>query len=154
MSHTHAILRKILFKTGDTLFSSTSQPFLSFTHDTTKGGHGTLISACNPRRYETMRVPGWHASCEENFRRAVDAANIHSAPRTAPPPFNLFMNVKVDGEGALTLRKPTSEKGQYIIFKALVDLVVVLSACPMDQRASEEWVPEPMDVEYEVMNEE
>ena len=31
-----------------------------------------------------------------------------------------------------------------------MDVVVVMSACPMDRRASEDWVPVPREVVYEV----
>lgn len=154
MSHTRAILRRLYPRTDDKLFSSKSQPILSFVQDTTPGHHGTLISACNPRRYEQLGIKGWHASCEGNYRSAVESVGLMGkAPMTAPPPFNLFMNLRIDDEGLFHLQKPTAEKNQLVGFKALEDVVIVLSACPMDQRASEEWLPKPEDVHYEIMDE-
>lgn len=144
---------------------------LSWREDTSLGDHDTLISACNPLRYERMGVEGWHASCAGNYQGAVEgflssktstsSADIRDDkeekesrddifPATPPPPLNLFMNVKVDGSGGIVFRAPTSKAGDYVVLEALMDVVVVMSACPMDQRASEDWVPDPKEVCYEV----
>ena len=152
MPHTHAILRKTVPKSGDTLYSSTSRPMMLFEEDTTKGDHDTLIAACNPARYEKMGVEEWHASCEENYLTAVSNVKLEGEfPKTAPTPFNLFMNTHVEVDGRIGYGKPTSEKGQYVCFKALTDVVVVVSACPMDVRATSDWLPVPRDVELEVL---
>ncbi|KAL9133422.1 MAG: hypothetical protein Q9175_005399 [Cornicularia normoerica] len=159
MSHNHAIHRKLRFKVGDTLYSSISQPILSWVGDTSKGDHDTLISACNPLRYERMGVEGWHASCAENYQKAVKGLSTPSIsqdvkdrfPITPPTPLNLFMNVKVNEEGGIVFCAPTSKDGDFVAFKALMDVVIVLSACPMDQRASEDWLPNPKEVCYAVM---
>ena len=159
MSHNHAIHRKVRFKVGDTLYSSISQPILAWVEDTSRGDHDTLISACNPLRYERMGVKGWHASCTENYQMAVENLSAPSIdqdrkerlPITPPTPLNLFMNVKVNEEGCIVFRAPTSKEGDYVAFKALMDVIIVLSACPMDQRASEDWLPNPKEVNYAVM---
>lgn len=104
-----------------------------------------------------MGVRGWHASCAENYQTAVEKFAGASSdgkggfPITAPTPLNLFMNVKVGGEGGIVFRAPTSKEGDHVAFEALMDVVVVLSACPMDQRASEDWLPSPKGVQYAVM---
>ena len=160
MSHNHAIHRKVHFKVGDTLYSSISRPILSWVEDTSIGDHDTLISACNPMRYEKMGVKGWHASCAENYQQAIKGLSAPSVtqdvkdklPITPPTPLNLFMNVKVNGEGGIVFRAPTSKKGDYVALKALMDVIIVLSACPMDQRASEDWLPDPKEVHYAVMD--
>lgn len=159
MSHNHAIHRVLNFKRGHTLYSSISRPILAWVDDTSKGDHDTLISACNALRYEKMGVEGWHASCAENYQTALTglAAGCITQevkdrfPVTPPTPLNLFMNVKVNGEGGLVFRAPTSKEGDSVVFKALMDVVVVLSACPMDQRASEDWLPSPKEVHYETV---
>lgn len=51
---------------------------------------------------------------------------------------------------ALFFGAPTSEAGDRVVFKALMDVIIVLSACPMDQRASEDWIPNPKEVHYVV----
>lgn len=160
MSHNHAIRRKLYFEAGHTLYSSISRPILSWVEDTSKGDHDTLISACNPLRYERMGVKGWHASCAENYQKAVKDLSPTSIfqevrdkfPVTPPTPLNLFMNVKVNDEGGIVFRAPTSIEGDSVAFKASMDVIIVLSACPMDQRASEDWLPSPKEAHYEVVD--
>lgn len=104
-------------------------------------------------------MKGWHASCAENYSKAVEGFSASSSgevggegfPVTAPTPLNLFMNVKVNEEGGIVFRAPTSREGDFVVFKALMDVVVVMSVCPMDQRASEDWLPNPKEVEYAVL---
>ena len=111
-----------------------------------------------------MGVKGWHASCAENYQKAVrgllSATTTTTSdiaqevkdrfPVTPPTPLNLFMNVKVGQEGGIVFGAPTSREGDSVAFKALMDVVVVLSACPMDQRASDDWLPDPKEAHYEI----
>ena len=130
---------------------------LLFDTDTTKGHHDALISACNPARYVKMGCDEEHASCEENYRIALenfggDVLGDNGAPKIAPTPFNLFMNVQVSEDERLIFRKPTSRQEESVVFKALTEVIIVLSACPMDQTASEEWLPQPRDVAWQVFD--
>ncbi|CAB1079964.1 hypothetical protein D1AOALGA4SA_7661 [Olavius algarvensis Delta 1 endosymbiont] len=52
--------------------------------------------------------------------------------RAVPQPFNLFMNTFVEPDGTLVIQDPLSKKGDKVVMNALMDLTVVLSACPMD----------------------
>ena len=79
------------------------------------------------------------------------ALSVKQWPSRAPAPLNLWMNVKVNSEGELKFEKPVSAYGDRVVFRAEKELVVVLSACPMDRRASESWVPVPREVEWEVL---
>ena len=106
-----------------------------------------------------MGVEGWHASCAENYSKAIEGLANPSVsqdrkdrlPITAPTPLNLFMNVKVNEEGSIVFRAPTSKEGDCVGFEALMDVIIVLSTCPMDQRASEDWLPDPKEVHYAVI---
>lgn len=68
-----------------------------------------------------------------------------------PDPLNLFMNVPINHYGGLDLKPPTSEKGQYVVLRAEVDLVIAISACPQDLNLVNEG--EPRDCEYEILGE-
>jgi uncharacterized protein len=49
-----------------------------------------------------------------------------------PQPFNLFMRVDVEPGGALAVLPASSQPGDSVSFRALMDIVVALSSCPMD----------------------
>lgn len=130
---------------------------LSWLEDTSPGHHDSLIAACNELRYRRLGFTDEHASCAGNYEGAVKGLEFvrwgEKVPATPPPPLNLFMNVKVEGgeEGKIVFRAPTSRKGDFVRFRPLMDVVVVMSACPMDRRASEDWMPVPREVVYEVL---
>ena len=70
-------------------------------------------------------------------------------PFSPPSPLNLFMNVPVGADGSLRFEPPASEKGQYVCLKAQMDLVVIMSACPMDLRATNNW--NPTEIHYAIL---
>lgn len=130
MEHTRTSLGKLVPAVGDHLYSSRRRPLLTLTEDTTPGVHDTLIAACDPERYRLLGVEGYHASCGENFRRALAAHGI-DADRV-PAPLNLFMNIPWDAEGRLEFLPSPAQAGDYVTLRAEIDVTVVLSACPMD----------------------
>lgn len=75
-----------------------------------------------------------------------------------PDPLNVFMNVAVttelgreDGGGRMENRVPESKKGEYIVLRAEVDCVAVMSACPNDVIEAVNG-GRCMSVEYEVLS--
>jgi hypothetical protein len=49
-----------------------------------------------------------------------------------PSPLNLFMNIPVRDEGALSFEAPVSLPGSHVRLRADMDLIIVFSACPQD----------------------
>lgn len=68
-----------------------------------------------------------------------------------PDPLNVFMNIPVDHRGGLDIRPPLSEAGQYVVFRAEKDLIIVISSCPQDIEAVNG--DGPRDCEYQVSGE-
>ena len=54
---------------------------------------------------------------------------------------NLFYNTAIDANNSLIFDEPWSRPGDYIMFKALKNLVCVSSACPDDVDAANGWNP-------------
>ena len=52
--------------------------------------------------------------------------------RATPPSLNLFMNIPWTADGRLAWGEPVASPGSYVVFRAEMDLVVALSACPQD----------------------
>lgn len=67
-----------------------------------------------------------------------------------PEPLNVFMNVPWEGrEGRLEVRRPRCEAGDFVVLKAMVECVVVISACPNDVLDTNGGTPGP--IAYEVL---
>jgi uncharacterized protein YcgI (DUF1989 family) len=49
-----------------------------------------------------------------------------------PSPFNVFENVSIDSNGELSIQPPLVAAGDSITLLAELDILLVLSCCPMD----------------------
>lgn len=130
MEHTRTSLGKLVPAAGDHLYSSWRRPLLTLIEDTSPGVHDTLIAACDPERYRQLGAVGHHASCAENFRRALSARGIQ--PDHVPSPLNLFMHIAWRDDGGLDFLPSPARAGDYVTLEAHTEATVVLSACPMD----------------------
>jgi len=130
MEHSRAAFSKILPTAGDTMVSNRRQPILSFVEDNSGGVHDTLIAACDKWRYELLGVVGGHDSCADNLRAAL--AEFGLTPPEIPSPLNMFMNIPVGPDGAISWEPSLAPAGSHVVLRAEMDLVVVFSACPQD----------------------
>jgi uncharacterized protein len=130
MEHSRGAMLRVNPRPGDTLRSNRRQPMLTVVQDTSGGVHDTLIAACDRYRYEQLGHVGHHDNCTDNLAAALAAFGL-AAPET-PSPLNLFMNIPIDGEGALSFEAPVSRPGSSISLRAEMDLIVAFSACPQD----------------------
>ena len=128
--HTRSCLEKLIPQTGDALFSNQRRPILSIVEDTSPGIHDLLLSACDTERYRLLGVEGYHRNCADNLREAL--AEIGRAPPETPSPFNIFENVQIGKHGSLSIEAPVARAGDAITLRAELDIVLVLSCCPMD----------------------
>lgn len=128
--HTRSCLEKLIPGVGDALYSNRRRPILSIVEDTSPGIHDLLLSACDIDRYRLLGVEGYHRNCADNLREAL--AEIDLVPPEVPSPFNLFEHVRINKNGALSIEPPLVRAGQSITLQAEMDIVLVLSCCPMD----------------------
>jgi len=119
---------KIYLSTGDVLWSDRSSPMLTIVADDV-GRHDFLYGSCTLEMYRLDHgVTGYHPNCADNLDAALRGLGIEPGPpQTA---FNLFMVADVTEGGRLVIGPPISRPGDAIIFRAEMDLVVALSACP------------------------
>lgn len=117
---------------GMTLYSNRRQPMFEIVEDTV-GRHDMLFAACDPVRYEKLGAPG-HANCREALTDALTAYGIGFD--RIPDPVNWFMNVSIKQRGELDIREPLAEAGDYIVLRAVKDVVAAVSACPQDHGAT------------------
>jgi aminomethyltransferase len=118
-------------------FDAEMQPLVEVIRDTV-GRHDTFMLACAAKYYDDMGYPG-HANCTDNFNAALRPFGI--PPRAGWPAINFFYNTIVGPGGAITLDEPWSRPGDYVLLRALTDLVCATSSCADDIDPANAWFP-------------
>jgi aminomethyltransferase len=116
-------------------FDVDMDPLVQVVRDTV-GRHDTFGLACTPRYYEDMGYPG-HISCTENFNGQVQPYGI--AERAGWEAVNFFFNTRVDDDNVIVSDEPWSRPGDYVLMRAMTDLVCASSACPDDIDPANGW---------------
>ncbi len=130
MEHCRVALERYRFRARDTLITNRRRPIVKILQDTAGGAHDTLLAACDRYRYEQLGCREYHRNCTDNFWEAMVSAGYK--PAELPSPFNLWQNTPIEADGIIKPNPPVSKKGDYIVMRAEMDLVICLSACPQD----------------------
>jgi aminomethyltransferase len=109
----------------------------------TVGRHDTFGLACFAKYYEDMGYFG-HVNCTDNFNGELLPYTIEA--RKGWPALNLFFNTGFDANNLLVSDEPWSRPGDYVMFRALTDLVCLSSACPDDIDPANAWNPTEVHV--------
>jgi uncharacterized protein YcgI (DUF1989 family) len=128
-SATRATNGNIIPLKGMTLYSNRREPMFEIVEDTV-GRHDMLYACCDPVRYEMLGAEPGHASCRAALTDALSDYEI--GYDRIPSPVNWFMNVSIQRRGELEIREPLAEAGDYVLLRALKDVVAAVSACPQD----------------------
>ena len=110
-------------------------PLVQMVQDTV-GRHDMFGLACYAKYYEDLGYPG-HVNCTDNFNAEVTRYGI--AERRGWEAINFFYNTGLDREHQLHMDEPWSRAGDYVLLRALSDLVCASSACPDDVDAANAW---------------
>ena len=105
--------------------------------------HDSFGLACFSRYYESMGYPG-HVNCSENISEALKKYNVK--PREGWHSINFFFNTMLDSHHAIVVDDPWSRPGDYVLLRALTDLVCVSTACPCDIDPTNAWNPTDIQV--------
>ena len=117
-------------------------PLVEVVQDTC-GRHDSFGVACTSKYYDEAGYPG-HVNCSENFNRALAPYPIE--PRKGWQAMNLFFNTFFDDAYTFTFDDPWSRPGDYVLMRAMTDLVCVSSSCPCDIDPANAWVPTDIHV--------
>ena len=117
-------------KPGDYLYSNRRRPLLTFLNDTSPGPHDMSFAPCDPGFYIELGEDASHPNCRDNFHQAIEKLGMKIEP--APDPFNLFQNTVPTVDGEFDLGQTLSKAGDYVEFRAEMDVVVVVTACSVD----------------------
>jgi uncharacterized protein len=144
--HTRVHVNRLFPRPGEHFVTNARRPVLLFERDDSPGIHDMLCAACDPPRYAGLGVEGWHASCRENLERAM--ASLGYPDVEIPQPINLFMNTPVvDEEGTIDWLPAQTKAGDSVTFRAELDIVLAVSACPQDLLVINEKRPTPIEIE-------
>jgi aminomethyltransferase len=123
-------------------YDADMEPLVEVVRDTV-GRHDTFALACNARYYEDMGYPG-HVNCTDNFNGQIDTYGI--AARKGWPALNFFFNTAFTSDNVLVTDEPWSRPGDYVLLRAMTDLVCASSACPDDVDPANAWDPTDIHV--------
>ena len=113
---------------GHILYSNRSRTMLRIEEDMV-GRHDFLLTPCSFDTFHHFypELPP-HRGCFGNLAEALAPFGV--TEDMIPTAFNCFMNVPVDGvSGRLEVLPPTSVAGDRLVLRAMMDLVIGLTAC-------------------------
>ena len=116
-------------------FDQDTTPLIEVVQDTC-GRHDAFAMACAAKYYNDIGYPG-HANCSDNFNAALAPYGVDA--RKGWMAANFFFNTWIDAHGVLMTDEPWSRPGDYVLMRALTDIVCVSSACPDDTSPANGW---------------
>ena len=133
---------------GSTLLSNRGNRMLTIVADTC-GRHDTLGGACaaesNTVRYGLEKKcmhacrDSWMLALAQNPAFGMDKRDItHN--------INFFMNVPITPDGGLSFADGISEAGKYVEFRALMDVIVLVSHCHPLHHPCHAYTPTPIEL--------
>lgn len=109
-------------------FDERMLPLVEVIRDTC-GRHDTFALACSAKSYDDAGYPG-HANCSDNFNDALAEHGI--APRLGWPAINFFFNTQIGADGSIVADEAWSRPGDYVLMRAMRDLLCANSSCADD----------------------
>ena len=128
MEHSRSANYKLLFEPGDSLYSNRFRPLLRLSADTSPGIHDTLHAACSRGSYRYYGSERDTPNCEDNLVAQLALKKFDLVH--VPCPWNLFEHARVAADSTLADEPSSARPGDYVELEALVDLLLVFSACP------------------------
>lgn len=128
--HARGWLSRAVPRIGDDMVTNRRRPIVTLEQDSSPGVHDTLMSACDLFRYTTLGCTEYHDSCSDNMRLALMAIGV--TPHEVPQPFNIWMNIPVAPDWSVQWLAPVSKPGDFVVMRAHMDMIAVMSACPQD----------------------
>tara|TARA_Y100000994_G_C15585963_1_gene398522 strand:+ start:111 stop:632 length:522 start_codon:yes stop_codon:yes gene_type:complete len=130
MEHCRVAFERYRPVKGDTMVTNQRRRILKIIEDTANSAHDTLLAACDRYRYEQLGCDTYHRNCTDNLWEAMISSGYKITE--TPSPFNLWQNTPVEPDGTIKPNAPAYQKGDYIVMRAEMNLVICLSACPQD----------------------
>jgi len=149
MHHTKSCLKKMIPAEGEAFVTYKRRPILTFGEDHSPGVHDVVLPACDRHRYAWEGVDGYHNSCGDNLIRAFEGLGLEP-PAVTPQPLNLWMNCPIHSDRRIDYLPTVTKPGDYAVFRAEMDCIAAISACPYDLSLGINGPGGPTEVHYEV----
>jgi uncharacterized protein YcgI (DUF1989 family) len=111
---------------GQSFYSNHDRPILTFIADHSPGYHDMLMASCNTKFFEALGFEN-HPNCRDNYFKAIAEAGVKHT--IIPDPVNIFQNTPVLPNGTIVAGVTMSKAGDYVILRAEMDVILVLTAC-------------------------
>ncbi|MES2540097.1 MAG: DUF1989 domain-containing protein, partial [Pseudomonadota bacterium] len=89
-------------------------------------------------------------NCTDNLHGALRQIDLRAGD--CPAPLNLWMNIPVDSDGRISWGEPLSKPGDYVVLRAMIDCIVVMSTCPQDMIPINGANCTPTEVHYRILD--
>ncbi|MEP5155465.1 DUF1989 domain-containing protein [Planktotalea sp.] len=127
----------------DKYFDQDVRPLMNVIQDTC-GRHDTFGLACTARVYEERGFPG-HVNCSDNISNALSPYGVKARPGW--PAINFFWNTWVDHHAHHYMTEEShSRPNDYVVMRAMDDLVCASTACPDEIDPVNGWNPTDIHV--------
>ncbi len=129
-AETRSVTWKLFPGVGECFYTNRRRSILKFVEDRSPGIHDMLFSPCDQPMFEELGFVGRHRNCRDNFLEALAALGVHAD--VVPDPVNLFQNTPIGANGLLASEVAPTRPGDFVCFRAEMDLIFVLTACSVD----------------------
>jgi hypothetical protein len=142
-AHTAKLAGTIYITTGHVLYSDLARPMMTIVEDTC-GVNDVICGSCSAALDEVRygpdkAVPG----CMDNFEAAIKPWGLRRTD--IPMCFNIFLNYPVGEGGRVAMdQEAPSKPGDYMVLRAEMDLLAVISNCPQENNPCTGWNPSPI----------
>lgn len=150
MEHSRVHFLKLRPEVGDTFVTNKRKPILTLLEDTSPGIHDTMLAACDENRYKLLGCAEYHHNCTDNLSAGMNEIGLEETE--TPSPLNLFMNIPWTDQGNLTLERPVSKPGDYVVLRAEMSAVLAFSACPQDLLPINGLAQQPTEAHLQVIS--
>lgn len=130
VAHTRVANMSMVVRKGQSAYTNKRRAIVTLIEDNSPGQHDMLLAACDKTRFETLGHKGYHRNCQDNMHEALAAVGI-TIP-FSPQPWNLFTHFPWTSDMRVEMLSPDTKPGDNIVFRAEMDAIIAISACPQD----------------------
>jgi uncharacterized protein len=143
LPNTVKLNKSLYISRGSKIYSDLARVMMTVVEDTC-GYHDTLAGCCSCEidkvRYGVVKTE----SCRTNF--IAELAKWAMSPSEIVSNINFFMRVPFTADGDIRIADGVSKAGDYVVLRAEMPVLVVISNCPQQHNPAAGFAPTPVEV--------